>query len=69
MSAFVVCPNIPETTGHLCGLSDSGKGRQTRIPIPFEYADGEDFIITCPVCGNDILVEVRKMKDDEEKTA
>lgn len=66
VSAYVDCPHILEQTNHPCGVSESGKGRRTRIVVPIQYAADGDFIIQCPVCTNDIWVVAQIASDGEE---
>lgn len=64
--AYVYCPHIVAATKQQCGLSESGRGRVTRIPIPFAYLDGVPFVIECPVCENEIMVDTPLAADDDE---
>jgi hypothetical protein len=64
--AYVYCPHIIEATKQRCGVEERGRGRFTKIPIPFSYLDGKEFVVTCPQCGNEVLVESRLVQDDDE---
>ena len=68
-SPYIICPHIRDDTKHLCGLNENGKGQRTKLSIPFQYMDGEEFIIECPTCENDVLVRPRIVQSEEQRAS
>lgn len=66
-AAYIYCPHIVEATKQKCGLNERGGGRVTRIPIPFAYLDGKPFVITCPACEQDVLVDTPQATEDDDE--